>query len=393
MGSWIVAGQQGLARIADLLVGRQHPTGFGDIRAQYIDSRVRLLAGMFAILTPLWIPVDFIILPAPAVASMALARILFSMMLLWLWLAPCQPTLKMARLRLVILMVLPSLFQIAAQLILKQEHSDWLISYTFLPMLIIAMHSIFPLTLSEGLGLASFTVLLLSLDELGRGTLFTVAGIGHLWLLCLMMGVAIWAQLSQLHCQLMLHRQSMKDSLTGLLNRGGLNTMMVLEHERLQREPSRCSVVMFDLDYFKKINDELGHQAGDDVIRFFSRLLSKQARNSDVCARYGGEEFVAVLPGANAKDACLLADRIHQALAQTPVDLGAEASLHVSCSVGISEMTVDVAPEAALKRADEALYQAKRDGRCCTRLYHPGAATESQTELSAGTLCGAGAIS
>ncbi|OMH39805.1 GGDEF domain-containing protein [Motiliproteus sp. MSK22-1] len=351
-----------------LISSRYHARDFSEIRAQYIDSRVRLLAGMFTFLTPMWIPIDYLILEDDHFLPMVCARILFALLLMFLWILPSDRcSMLQARVRLILLMILPSLFHISTQWILGSvSDSELLICYTFLPLLIIAMHSIFPLTLSEGIGLASFTIVLLSLDELSNNTLFTIRGLGHLWLLCLIMGVAIWAQLSQLHIELKMHHQSITDPLTGLLNRRTL--MKLLEHEkkRHQRHGRSSSLMMLDMDYFKQINDCYGHGMGDRVLQRFSQIIREQTRGSDILARYGGEEFIVILPETSAEDATILAERIHDANHRLPLPTVSGEPLFFTVSIGITEFNDNDSLESTLSKTDEALYQAKEAGRNCT---------------------------
>ncbi len=353
-----------------LLNSKNHASDFGEMRAQYIDSRVRLLACMFSVLTPLWIPVDFFILPDGSFVPMVGARLLFSLLLMLLWVLPSRRvTLPRARVRLILLMVLPSLFHLSTQLILGENaDTDLLICYTFLPLLIIAMHSIFPLTLTEGLGLAGFTIFLLSLDEITGSTLLTVRGLGHLWLSCLIMGVAIWAQLSQLHIELKMHHQSVTDPLTGLLNRRTLMKLLKYEKDRYERHQRPFSLMLLDMDHFKQINDCHGHSIGDRVLQRFAQIMREQSRGSDILARYGGEEFVIIMPETSGREGAALARRIHQANQRYPLPLASEESLYFTVSIGVCEFSHQDSLENMLNKADAALYQAKKDGRNCTSI-------------------------
>ena len=264
-------------------------------------------------------------------------------------------------------MVLPSLFHLSTQWVLKgAADSDLLICYTFLPLLIIAMHSIFPLTLAEGIGLAGFTIVLLSLDELSNNSLFSIRGLGHLWLLCLIMGVAIWAQLSQLHIELKMHHQSSTDPLTGLLNRRTLMKLLKHEKQRHQRHKRPSSLMLLDLDHFKQVNDCHGHAMGDRVLQRFSQILRDQTRGSDFLARYGGEEFIVIMPETSAEEAKVLAERIHQANHRLPLPTVSGEPLFFTVSIGISEFSETETLECTLNKTDMALYQAKDEGRNCT---------------------------
>jgi diguanylate cyclase (GGDEF)-like protein len=155
------------------------------------------------------------------------------------------------------------------------------------------------------------------------------------------------------------------DALTGLLNRRGFDERASLELARARREASSIAVVVFDIDYFKRVNDEWGHEIGDRVLARTGELLASQSRDIDVVARFGGEEFVALLPGSAGPDAEAFSERVRVALATDD-----HASLPtVKLSAGILAMTAPDNVESMLQGADSALYKAKRSGRDRTVLF------------------------
>ncbi|MEH6825901.1 MAG: diguanylate cyclase [Motiliproteus sp.] len=361
---WLAAlAERGLLR--QLLSRRAHVFGFSGARAHYINSRVRLLALLFAVLTPLWIPVDYFLLERDQFLLMSIVRLLFSMGLLMLSAVPeAGVRLFQARRRLVVLMVLPTLFHLLTQSILKDAaSSELLLCYSFLPFLIIVMHCIFPLALTEGIGLAALTISLLALGELFQGVLFSVRGLIDLWLMLLIMGVAVWAQLSQLHMQLRLFNEATTDPLTGLLNRRTL--MKQLNHVQQQslRTGRPVSLMMLDLDHFKQINDRFGHQGGDRVLELFAQILQQQVRSSDYISRFGGEEFLVLLTDARQQDALQLAERILKGCRTSKVALEDCREIRFGVSIGIAQLDGAVSVEDCLSQADAALYQAKAQGR------------------------------
>lgn len=341
---------------------KQHPSDFNLVRAEYINSRVRLLALLFAVLTPLWIPVDYLILPWDHFQQMILARLCFSLVLLWLWFRTAYiHSLDKARTRLIILMVTPALFHLSTQFILGEHLLDErLASYTFLPFLIIAIHCVFPLTLKEGLLLACFTIFTLSTDELIQQRMLTLASLNNLWLLGVIMGIAIWAQLSQLHMQLKLFEQATTDSLTRLLNRRSFMSQVENELSRSERYHRPLTMALFDLDYFKKVNDTYGHQAGDKVLVRFAELLKEELRTTDIVGRFGGEEFIVALPETSVTEAKKVIERILANCRQQVVKAG-EHQITFTASAGLGEVLVDVL--SSINYVDEALYRAKAQGR------------------------------
>jgi len=158
---------------------------------------------------------------------------------------------------------------------------------------------------------------------------------------------------------------ALTDPLTGLFNRRYMETHVGTLVERSSARGKSLSVLVLDIDYFKSINDTFGHDAGDDVLREFADRLKKSIRGIDLACRYGGEEFVVVMPDTDLGVATLVAERIRRRIAgeRFPVEKGARA-LEVTISVGIAaRMGPQDNASQILKRADEALYRAKRDGR------------------------------
>jgi diguanylate cyclase (GGDEF)-like protein len=149
------------------------------------------------------------------------------------------------------------------------------------------------------------------------------------------------------------------DELTGLLNRRGFNERAPQAMALALRQSVPISLVAFDIDHFKRINDQWGHDAGDRVLATIGDLLCHEARNVDLVARRGGEEFAALLPGSDADGAETFAERIRSALATNAV----LPVPNVRVSAGIVATTGDDGLPTLLERADLALYQAKREGR------------------------------
>ena len=156
---------------------------------------------------------------------------------------------------------------------------------------------------------------------------------------------------------------SRSDSLTGLYNRRHWQERLDEELLRLRRRPSPMSLLMFDLDHFKRVNDEHGHQAGDQVLRKVGELVRATLRRTDVAGRYGGEEFAVLLPETDLEGALLVAERLREAAETTPVAT-AENHIRFTISAGVAEWHPDIdSSEALVAAADRALYEAKHGGR------------------------------
>jgi diguanylate cyclase (GGDEF)-like protein len=154
------------------------------------------------------------------------------------------------------------------------------------------------------------------------------------------------------------------DSLTGVYNRRTFKELAEPQLSRSRRAQLPVSLLMLDLDHFKRVNDTYGHLGGDDVLRAFATLVRSCLRKEDLLARYGGEEFVLLLPGASQNAAFSLAQRIREEVASKPFAANGHL-VRVTVSVGLACEGGDTLPslEAMLGRADEALYKAKNDGR------------------------------
>ncbi|TQL03102.1 diguanylate cyclase [Cellulomonas sp. SLBN-39] len=149
------------------------------------------------------------------------------------------------------------------------------------------------------------------------------------------------------------------DDLTGIANRRRL--LEELRHQAGLVGPSHpVSVVYFDLDHFKRLNDDHGHDVGDQALRAVADVASRAVRDDDLLARVGGEEFVVVAPGADRARAVQLAERLRQTV---PHELGMTVGTVVTASFGVTELLPDEAPEDVLRRVDALMYRAKGEGR------------------------------
>ncbi|MFO8047279.1 MAG: sensor domain-containing diguanylate cyclase [Halomonas sp.] len=153
------------------------------------------------------------------------------------------------------------------------------------------------------------------------------------------------------------------DSLTGLLNRRAFEQRFNQELALIQRGAPPSALMLIDLDHFKRVNDTLGHQAGDEVIVRFAELCREVFRQADVIGRWGGEEFVVMLPRASVAEAQHAAERLHQFLDTTPMRGETPIPLYVSASIGICSLSSSSHMDDCLHRTDELLYQAKEQGR------------------------------
>jgi diguanylate cyclase (GGDEF)-like protein/PAS domain S-box-containing protein len=159
-------------------------------------------------------------------------------------------------------------------------------------------------------------------------------------------------------------RQAITDYLTSLYNRRYFTNRVEQEISRVKRGKSApVSLVMFDLDYFKRVNDEMGHVVGDDVIKKFANTLKSNLRQSDIAGRIGGEEFAMILPDTDMPSAMVLANRIREEVSNLRLAYG-KKSVSFTVSVGVTILSErDIGFNTAFSRADSALYLAKENGR------------------------------
>jgi len=167
------------------------------------------------------------------------------------------------------------------------------------------------------------------------------------------------------------------DFLTGIDNRRSFDENGVRILQQMKRQGSPVSVIMFDLDHFKRVNDVLGHDAGDLVLRGIVAPVASVLRPLDLFCRYGGEEFVLLLPGADLDEAASIAERIRQTIENLRIQYRQE-TIRVTVSLGVSQWDGSQLLDELVSKADKSLYEAKRSGRNCVRLsgsdlIHPSA--------------------
>ena len=158
-----------------------------------------------------------------------------------------------------------------------------------------------------------------------------------------------------------------KDQRTGLVNRGHFKLLITSEIRNSKaRRKYDLSILLIDIDHFKKVNDTFGHKVGDEVLKALSELLRNNIRSLDVACRWGGEEFVIMLPGTPLENAQMVAQKIRLAIETHDFILG-EKNIHhpVTVSIGATIMRRNESLDELIERADQGLYKAKESGRNC----------------------------
>ena len=157
-------------------------------------------------------------------------------------------------------------------------------------------------------------------------------------------------------------KKAMHDALTGLPNREAYQQRLEQEVHRLQRYGNKLSLMVCDIDLFKRINDNYGHLAGDKVLKIIAKSLQINLRDSDFIARFGGEEFVCLMPETSKEDAKIVAEKLRKKIEGSPFNFKKEP-VQITISFGISEFAEGDSADDVFERADKALYKAKENGR------------------------------
>lgn len=182
------------------------------------------------------------------------------------------------------------------------------------------------------------------------------------------LGEVHWAIGHQIASLDVLMKEARTDALTGLWNRRAFEENMAIQLAISQRYGNPFSIILFDVDHFKQINDVYGHHTGDQVLRQFAKVMADGVRASDLVTRYGGEEFAILLPQTDATGAAAIAERIRQKVEGLDFCVGRH-QLRIHISAGVASVTAEDTSESLVSRADRALYHSKSAGRNCIHLH------------------------
>jgi diguanylate cyclase (GGDEF)-like protein len=349
-----------------LLRPRHHPALVARQRAKMIISRVRWVAILFAVLTPLWIVIDVAVFAWPLWGKLAVARLITSAAFVALAVVfRASFRMRDAWLAMAVMFAIPTLFFLYSHPLLAGHAMESMASaiasgYAFLPFVMLTGLAVFPLTAVEGVIFAlpvlaaEAGVAAMQLDMLGW-----TSHMGAFWLLLLIAVVATLASMSQLHFMAALVRQSSKDPLTGALNRRSGEELLELQFDLAARHGQPLAVAFIDLDHFKAINDVYGHDSGDAILIQAADAVRSALRRSDIAVRWGGEEFLVVMPHTDCRGVVHALHRLcRQGLGPRPDGAALTASL------GMAERLADQTPDwrALVDRADHRMYQSKTEG-------------------------------
>jgi diguanylate cyclase (GGDEF)-like protein len=363
----LMPGELKQAELGWLAFPSQHLPLLTRRRATLIVNRVRLFAFLFAVLTPIWSVVDFVVFPFPLWLNLALMRFAASAAFasLLLYYRPTGDLFNAYR-AMALLFVIPTVFYVASHTFLGHYQLSGLSAaiaagYAFLPFVLLAGLSIFPLTMLESLLIASPILLAQAVSGyLSWPAMDWPSFAGAFWLLLLITGVSTLAGMSQLAFMIALVRQAIRDPLTGIFSRRSGEEVMELQFTIADRSGAPVSIAFFDIDHFKSVNDNFGHEAGDKVLTDVTSIVAGNVRRGDTLVRWGGEEFLVVMPNTDLAQAEAAIARLRQfGFGQRP------DNTRITASIGIAERKADGISDWKLlvDLADRRMYQAKQNGR------------------------------
>ena len=353
------------------IAGLMHPSAHSPLlarrRAEMIISRVRLVAMIFAVLTPLWIAVDVLVFALPLSAMLPAGRLATTLCFVALAMSySVSPYMKDAYRALFIMFLIPTAFFIYSHLLLADFENQGgaaviAAGYAFLPFVLVAGLSVFPLTALEGIVFSMPVLFSSALVAAMQGNQMNWnTHLAAFWLLMLIAATATLAGMSQLSFMTALVRQANHDPLTRCFNRASGEELFNLQFSIAKRNATPLTVVFADLDHFKSVNDNHGHDAGDRVLTAAVNAIRGTLRGGDALVRWGGEEFLMVLPNTDSTSAIALLERLRaRGLGQRP------DGKPLTASFGVAERMADCAKDGQrlIEIADRRMYRAKESGR------------------------------
>ncbi|MEJ2620105.1 MAG: GGDEF domain-containing protein [Candidatus Thiodiazotropha sp.] len=353
-------------QLYELFTTREHGLPISRHRATIIQSRVFFFSVVFAVLVPAWAIIDLLFLPSALWGGLITIRAISGgVFAILAWLSRREPTIKLARLLLAGMLAVTPLFYLASSYCMADyplTSQEQIIAglYGLLPFVMVAGLTLFPLTLAEFLSYAVPMFLLTLISAYPGSEAEIPQAVSTMWLLILILGVALFSSLTQLRYMLSQVSRASYDVLTGMLTRRAGIDVLDLQFRLASMGGGSMSVLYFDLDNFKAVNDSYGHETGDEVLKTASQQICKSVRKGDSVIRWGGEEFVVVLPTADPREANDVVSRIMNAGVGERPEGGP-----VTASIGVAEVQEDDVKDwkSQIELADHRMYTAKTCGR------------------------------
>jgi diguanylate cyclase (GGDEF)-like protein len=353
-------------QLYELFTTKEHGLPISQHRAAIIQSRVFFFSVVFAVLVPAWSVIDLLFLPSALWGGLltirALSGIIFAVLA---WLSRREPTIKLARLLLAGMLAVTPLFYLTsgywiADYPLSSQEQIIAGLYGLLPFVMVAGLTLFPLTLAEFMSYAVPMFLVTLVSAYPGSEAEMPQAVSTMWLMILILGVALFSSLTQLRYMLSQVSRASYDVLTGMLTRRAGIEVLDLQFRLASMGGGSMSILYFDLDNFKAVNDTYGHEMGDKVLKTASQQICNSVRKGDSVIRWGGEEFVVVLPTADPREANDVVSRIMSAGIGERPEGGP-----VTASIGVAEVQEDDVNDwkAQIELADHRMYTAKTNGR------------------------------
>jgi diguanylate cyclase (GGDEF)-like protein len=353
-------------QLYELFTDRHHSIPISRHRAAIMQSRVYFFCVIFAILVPTWSLIDLLFLPAALWGELLSIRALSAAIFVILaWQSRREPDLRRARLLLAGMLAVTPLFYIASDNWINSYElsgSELVVAefYALLPFVMVAGLTVFPLTLVELLAYSVPMLGVVVFTSYPQETAEISQAVATIWLMLLILGVALFASLSQLRYMLSQVSRASCDVLTGLMTRRAGIEMLDLQFRLSAINETSLALLYFDLDNFKVVNDTFGHESGDEVLKSAAKQIKANVRKGDSVIRWGGEEFVVILPMADPQEADEVVNRIMKA------GLGLRPDNQpTTASIGVAEARKDgmVDWKSQVELADHRMYKAKTSGR------------------------------
>ncbi|MCU7843725.1 MAG: GGDEF domain-containing protein [Candidatus Thiodiazotropha sp. (ex Monitilora ramsayi)] len=353
-------------QLYELFTKRHHSMPITRHRAAIMQSRVFFFCVVFAVIVPTWSVVDLLFLPGDLWSELLSIRLLSAAAFALLaWQSRKEPDLKRARLLLAGMLAVTPLFYVVSDHWINAYElngTELVVAelYALLPFVMVAGLTLFPLTLVEFLAYAIPMLLVAVFTAIPETNSEIPQAVSTIWLFILILGVALFSSLSQLRYMLSQASHASYDVLTGMLTRRAGIEMLDLQFRLAMMSEGSLSILYFDLDNFKAVNDTYGHEAGDAVLKFASEQICMAVRKGDSVIRWGGEEFIVILPTADPDEANDVITRIMR------VGLGSRPDgAPVTASIGVAEAQADAINDwkSMVELADHRMYTAKTNGR------------------------------
>jgi diguanylate cyclase (GGDEF)-like protein len=359
--AWLASG-----RFADLVSTRHHAPYLTRHRLTAIVTRVRLVAAAFSVLTLIWIALDAATLSADHWPLLATCRALAAVVFIRLAIAPDREQSRARALTMLgIALAMPLMIYGVSQFLLAGIPLQGLAAinsnlYRALPLIVFAGLSIFPLVASEGIFFAVVIASAVAVIQLVLVGVNAIELFSTLWVFMLAMGIYLLACAIQLNYMMALLRRASHDPLTGALTRRSGTEVLDLHFRLACDQDAPLSVLFVDADNFKSINDNFGHDAGDQALKEIAAKLHSLMRQADVVIRWGGEEFVVILTNTPMSGARLVVDRIIDGWLGKRPD-----GVPVTASMGLAERQTDGVTDWSqlITLADKRMYVAKTSGK------------------------------